>query len=98
MTPIPHTEEIAAVARHVVWFESPEQALTDPVRFLAYALTYASAEEMALLRQYVSDGDIKEALDRAPPGIIDPRSWSYWNAVVGRWPAPPRPVRDLLSD
>jgi len=97
MTPIPLTDEITAVARHVVWFEPPEQALRDPVRFMAYAMTYASAEEMTILRRYVSDADILEALDRAPPGIIDPRSWSYWNAVVGRWPAPPPPVRSFSS-
>jgi hypothetical protein len=93
MTPIPLTEETRAIARHVVWFETPERALCDPVRFMAYALTYATAEDLAILRRYISSADITEALDHAPAGIIDPRSWSYWNAVVGRWPAPPRPVR-----
>ncbi|MBI3516883.1 MAG: hypothetical protein HY060_22865 [Proteobacteria bacterium] len=95
MTPIPLTRETAAVARHVIWFEPPEQALRDPVRFMAYALTYADAAEMTTLRRYISDADLLEVLDRAPAGIIDPRSWSYWNAVVGRWPAPPLPARTL---
>ena len=95
MTPIPLTDETGTIARHVVWFEPPDRALRDPVRFMAYALTYARAEEMAVLRRYVSDVDLKEVLDRAPAGIMDPRSWSYWNAVVGRWPAPPLPARVL---
>jgi hypothetical protein len=35
----------------------------------------------------------ERALDRAPPGIIDPRSWAYWNSKMGRYPAPPLPKR-----
>ena len=45
--PIPLTPEIAAVARRVIWFEEPEQALADPVRFLAYAMTYATKRRFA---------------------------------------------------
>jgi hypothetical protein len=98
MTPIPITDETCAIARHVVWFEEPDKSLRDPIRFMAYALTYAGPEEITILRRYISVADIKEALDRAPPGIIDPRSWSYWNAIVGRWPAPPLPTRKLPAD
>jgi hypothetical protein len=50
---------------------------------------------MRLIRQYVSDDDFREALDRAPAGIIDPRSWAYWNSKMGRYPAPPLPKRRL---
>jgi hypothetical protein len=46
-------------------------------------------------RRYVSDYDFRAALDQAPPGIIDPRSWAYWNNVMGRYPAPPMPKRKL---
>jgi hypothetical protein len=93
MKSIPLNEETAAVAAQIVWFEPPVDALSDPVRFMAYAMTYAMHEEMRVLRRYVSDDDFREALDRAPPGIIDPRSWAYWNSKMGRYPAPPLPVR-----
>ena len=49
---------------------------------------------MRVRRRYVAD-DLREALDRAPPGIVDPRSWAYWNNVLGRYPAPPMPKRAL---
>ncbi|WP_287786850.1 hypothetical protein [Acidiphilium sp.] len=94
MKSFPVTDELTKIARRIVWFEPPEQALADPVRFLAYAMARATAEDMAKIRQYVSDQDFIDALDAAPPGIIDPRSWSYWNLVVAdRQPAPPMPVR-----
>jgi hypothetical protein len=97
MKPIPPTPEVLAAARRIVWFEPPQQSLADPVRFLAYAMTHASPEDMRLIRRHVSDTDFREALDRAPPGIIDGRSWAYWNLKMGRFPAPPRPVRTFGS-
>jgi len=93
--PIPITPQTLAVARKIVWFEPPEKALGEPVRFMAYAMTYALPEDMRFIRKYVSDDDFREALDHAPAGIIDPRSWAYWNSKMGRYPAPPQPVRNL---
>lgn len=95
MNRIPLTEETAAVARRVVWFESPAEALADPVRFMAYALAWATHEDLRILRRFVSEADLLEVLDRAPPGIIDPRSWAYWNSRAGRYPVPPMPTRKL---
>jgi hypothetical protein len=93
MKPIPLNDETAAISAQIIWFESPSEALSDPVRFMAYAMTYAMHQQMCVLRRYVSDGDFLEALDRAPPGIIDGRSWAYWNSKMGRYPPPPLPVR-----
>ena len=97
MKSIPLTEETATVATRIIWFEPPGKALSDPVRFMAYAMTYAMHEEMRVLRRYVSDDDFREALDRAPPGIIDARSWAYWNSKMGRYPPPPLPMRRFES-
>lgn len=93
MNPIPLCPETLGVARRVIWFESPEQALVDPIRFMAYAFTYARHEDMRILRQHISDDALREALDYAPPGIIDARSWAYWNSKLGRYPPPPMPAR-----
>jgi hypothetical protein len=60
---------------------------------MAYAMTYARHEDMRVLRRYVSDVEFRQALDHAPPGIIDPRSWAYWNLKMGRFPPPPMPKR-----
>ena len=90
----PPTPEMLAVACPLLWFEAPEAALSDSVRFMAYAMARATHEDMAKIRSHVSDADFVEALDHAPPGIIDPRSWSCWNLVIAdRSPPPPMPVR-----
>lgn len=95
MRSIPVTPETSEISRRVIWFEEPAKALADPIRFMAYAMTYARHEDMRVLRRYVSDEEFRQALDRAPPGIIDPRSWAYWNLKMGRFPPPPMPKRDF---
>jgi hypothetical protein len=95
MKAVPLTPDTEALARRLVWFEEPAEALSDPVRFVAYALARATHEDMKILRDFLTDDDLREALDHAPPGIIDPRSWAYWNSKLGRYPAPLLPRRRL---
>ena len=95
MKTIPLTPETEALARRLVWFEEPAEALSDTVRFVAYALARATHEDMKILRAFMTDNDLREALDKAPPGIIDARSWAYWNSKLGRYHAPPMPARQL---
>ncbi len=49
-------------------------------------MTYGTHEDMKVVRQHVSDEELREVLDQAPPGIFDDRSWAYWNVMLGRYP------------
>jgi hypothetical protein len=93
MKPLPRNSDLLQVAPNVVWFEPPEKALANPVRFLAYLMTYGTLEDVAVVQRYLDLEDFREALEQAPPGIIDERSWAYWNTVTGRYPVPPMPRR-----
>jgi hypothetical protein len=95
MKPLPCTSDLLAIAPRIVWFEPPEMALADPIRFLAYLMTYGTADEIAVVRRHVDEEDFREALENAPPGIIDERSWAYWNVMFGRYPVPPIPRRSF---
>ncbi len=92
---LPLNDEIRSVLKNIIWFESPEEAIVDLPRVLAYAMTYATHEDMVVLRRYVNDDDFRLLLDKVPPGIIDSKSWAYWNLILGRYPPPPQPVRKL---
>jgi hypothetical protein len=48
---------------------------------------------LAVIRRHVTMDDFREAFDHAPPGIMDARSWAYWNVTTGRYPVPPMPRR-----
>jgi hypothetical protein len=92
------TPEIAAVARNVVWFEDARTAVADPARFLAYAMTYGDHADIRTIRNLITDDELRFAIENAPPGIFDARSWAYWNLMLGRYPAPPMPRRRALDD
>ncbi len=93
MKPLPETRESLAVAERVVWFKPPSEALADPAHFLAHVMTYGTVEDLRALDGVAGMDEFREALDNAPPGVFDARSWAYWNLKCGRWPAPPLPVR-----
>ncbi len=95
MISLPDTPELRAVAERVIWFKKPEAALQNPIHFLTYLFTYGAHEDVKVVRKYLTDSDLLYALDHAAPGVMDPRSWAYWNMMLDREPAPPMPVRKL---
>ncbi len=95
MKSLPINDAFKKLSQRVIWFEPPEQALRDPVRFIAYAMTYATFDDMQCIRGQVTDDELREVLAKAPPGIIDPRSWAYWHVILGQFPPPTMPVRKL---
>jgi hypothetical protein len=90
-----HSDELLAVAKRIVWFGTSEEALEYPPRFLTYAMTYASAEDIEILRKYFSDDEFKAALDDPAPGIFDQSSWAGWNQHYSRIPIPALPKRRI---
>lgn len=98
MKPFPSTQALLRAAKRIVWFKPPEEALASPIELLAYAMKASTDEDMALLLEHAGEAGLREAIDHAPPGIIDARSWSYWNARIGRIPAPPMPRRALPGE
>lgn len=88
----PRLRELAA---KVVWWKRPEEALADQRLFLAQAMTYGNWEDMELVRSTYGTDALRALLQDAPPGVFDPRSWSYWHARFGITPVPPLPRRHL---
>jgi len=94
MNPFQPTPELLEVAKRVVWFKKPQEALGDPIHFLAYAMKLGTAEDLlALDKAGINLAHFKEVLDNAPAGVFDERSWTYWNLRCGRRPIPALPVR-----
>ena len=89
------SEELLVAAKRIFWFGTPEEALEFPLRFLTYAMTYASDEDIEIVHKYFSDADFIAALDNPGPGIFDRTSWAKWNERYGRTPIPPLPMRRI---
>ena len=45
-------------------------------------MTYGTPEDLAALHGMVGKDTFCEALDHAPPGVFDRRSWAYWNLIA----------------
>jgi hypothetical protein len=87
--------ELVRVARRVVWFKPPEEALNNRTLLLAHVMTYGTVEDVVTAQKHYSKEEFRAALENAPAGVFDPRSWSYWNTVLGRTPVPAIPRRRL---
>lgn len=87
--------DLVAVAENVVWFKAPEEALADLHDFLAHAMTYGTLDDVLVMRRHFQAQDLRAALDNAPPGVFDIRSWTYWHIALGRDRVPPLPQRQI---
>ncbi len=87
--------ELIELARRLFWWKPPAEALRWPERFLAQVMTLGTWEDVQTARRFWSDEDFRAALPRAPAGVFDPRSWSYWRVRLGLHPVPPLPRRQL---
>ena len=87
--------ELLEVAKRVVWFRPPAEALADTYHFLAHVMTFGTIADVRAIEAEMQPGDWHEALMHAPPGIFDARSWAYWHLKCGK-EVPPLPQRRLL--
>lgn len=87
------TPALREAARRCLWWKSPEEAVDHPEQLAAHIMTYGATADIDALRAQLDLNDIRDALDIAPPGVFDARSWAYWNVKVGRYDTPPMPVR-----
>ena len=97
MKPLPITPDLLRVARRVVWFKEPEEALAEPAHFLAHLMTYGTVEDLKAVQGVAGLEEFREVLERAPAGVFDARSWAYWHLKCGRVPTPPLPARQGLQ-
>ncbi|MEY2906810.1 MAG: hypothetical protein RLZZ408_1281 [Verrucomicrobiota bacterium] len=83
------------VARRLFWWISPDEALRDEFRFLAQVMALGTREDVEVSQSVYPAETWKEALSRAPAGVIDPRSWHFWHVRLGIMPVPALPSRRL---
>jgi hypothetical protein len=89
------TSGLLALAQKYVWWGDPAHALDHRSTLLCRLMQYGTFEDVRLARKLVGDDAFKRALDEAPPGILDPKSWNYWHLFYKKVPVPPLPVREF---
>jgi hypothetical protein len=88
----PHAVELVRVAKKVVWYDSPEDALPDLPTFLAHVMVYGSAADVETVERFVPAKEFRNVLENAPAGVFTEESWRRWHERFGM-PVPPPPRR-----
>lgn len=89
------SSDLLRVAKRVVWFKAPDDAVKDVKLFLAHVMTYGTLTDITTTLQYFSEKDFEAVLNDPPPGVFDRRSWTYWNLRYHREPVPELPKRQI---
>ena len=93
-----YPKDLRELAKRVIWFEEPEEALKYTRRFLTYLMTYGTPEDVKVAERYYATSEFEATLDDPAPGIFDIRSWRNWNTRYQRIPVPPLPKRVLPGE
>ena len=86
--------QLGDIAARYVWWQPPEVTLARPRHFLCQVMTLGTAEDVRAVRAALGDAALVDALEHAPPGVMDPKSWNFWHLVF-HLPVPPLPERPL---
>ena len=82
------------VAKRVFWWGNPDEWLNDQARFVAQVMTFGDWDDTALVWKLFGDAVFRQVLIDPPPGVFDPKSWSYWHQRY-HLQVPPLPARRL---
>jgi hypothetical protein len=81
------------IARQVIWWETPEIALSDQNDFLARVMARGFWDDLRYVEEVFGEDALRNALKNSKPGVIDIASWHYWHRRLGIEPIPGMPIR-----
>ena len=86
---------LLSVARRLIWWLPPEEALDERSHFLAQVMTLGTWDDVERVRREWGEDVFRDTLDHPPAGIFDRASWHYWHRRLGRETIQPLPKRIL---
>lgn len=88
-------ERLHAIAAKVCWWQPARETLDDCPVFRCRVMALGSWDDAAFYLEYFGGDAFRKAAKKAPPGIMDCRSWHYWHLRLGLLPVPPMPERAI---
>jgi hypothetical protein len=76
-------ESLKPLARKHVWWKTPDEAVSMPLRVIAQVMNIGDYSDVQALAAEVGDDVLREVLSRAEAGQFNERSWSYWHYRLG---------------
>ena len=75
----PTVSDMKALALRYVWWQPAEETLGSPETLLRQILKIGTAEDYVAARSHWGEDAFKRALESAPAGSLDERSWAFWH-------------------
>jgi len=80
-----HAQEfLRRMARRYIWWQTPDASIKDPLRVIAQVMDMGTFEDIQEVVSVHGKRRMAEALRLARPGWFHPKSWAFWNIVLGR--------------
>jgi len=86
---------LLSIARRLVWWLSPEEALSQRSLLVAQLMTLGTWDDVEAARAALGEKALRETLNDPPTGIFDAPSWHYWHHRFGHESVPPLPKRRI---
>lgn len=83
------------IARRVCWWQPAEVTLQDVPVFLCRVMVFGTWADVCVVLNQYGKASFREALQSAPPGLFDRRSWHYWHHRLKVLPIPELPTRAI---
>lgn len=87
------TPELRRIASRVVWWDAPEHVGVRLDDFLCRVMALGDLADANYIESAYGAERLQAALQSAPAGVLDARSWHYWHHRLGLGPAGPLPSR-----
>jgi hypothetical protein len=87
------SEQMARIARRVCWWQSAEVTVDNTPLFLCRVMVFGTWDDVCFVIDKHGKASFREALQSAPPGLFDNRSWHYWHHRLKLLPVPALPQR-----
>jgi hypothetical protein len=87
--------DLEQLAQRYVWWQPPAVTLAHRDHLLCQLMQLGTYDDVRTARRVLGDDAFRDALRRAPSGILDARSWNFWHLLLFGQPPPPLPLRQL---
>ena len=94
----PNRHRAVSMAQKYVWWKPPAETLAEPVLLVAQIMTMGTLEDAQWMLSCTSNDELRAVLRDPPVGVINGRSWTYWQRRLNGDPIPPPPTRVFSHD
>lgn len=84
---------LTEIAERLFWWMPPQDALADPLRFVAQVMALGSDRDVQAVEAQLGTEVFERVLDHPPAGLFSARRWNYWHVRRHRSPVPSLPQR-----